>query len=208
MTELSPARRVAAQLFISLDGVIQAPGARSEDADGGFPHGGWSMTYWDEPMDRAMAESTAQGHELVLGRRTYEIFANYWPAHDDHPIGAVLNRSVKHVASRTLKTLAWANSRLLPGDAVPAVRALKAERGPPLSVIGSAHLLQSLLRADLVDELELWTFPVVLGTGKRLFGDGVPPTAWTLARSATSSTGVRMDLYSRSGKVRYGHPPE
>lgn len=186
---------------------MQAPGGRDEDREVGFPHGGWSMTYWDESMDRAIMESIAHPHELLLGRRTYEIFATYWPSHGDNPVGVAMNQAVKHVASRTLKKLDWENSRLLPGDAEPAIRALKQQPGPALHVIGSSNLLQTLLRADLVDDLELWTFPVVLGTGKRLFGEGVAATAWSLTRSTNSTTGVRMDFYSRAGEIKYGSAP-
>lgn len=207
MSESGNKRKVAAQLFITLDGVVQAPGAREEDREAGFPHGGWGMTHWDDAMGQAIMESTSQPHELLLGRKTYEIFASYWPNHNDEPIGAGINKSVKHVASRTLKSVNWENARLLPGDAEQAVRLLKKQAGPTLSVIGSANLLQTLLRADLVDELELWTYPIVLGTGKKLFGEGVAPTAWTLTRSKTSTTGVRMDYYSRAGEVQYGSPP-
>lgn len=201
-------RRIAAQLFVSMDGVMQGPGGPDEDRDGGFPHGGWSMNYGDESTGRSIVEFYSQPHELLLGRRTYEIFARYWPHHGDNPIGAIINRDVKHVASRTLRKLDWENSRLLGGEAETAVRRLKSKPGSNLHVIGSSNLLQTLLRADLVDDLFLWTSPVVLGTGKRLFGEGVPPTAWSLARSSTNPLGLRMDFYTRSGQVTYGSPPD
>lgn len=186
---------------------MQAPGGPEEDREGGFPHGGWSMEYGDETTGEAIVDFYSQPHELLLGRRTYDIFAGYWPLHRDNPIGAIINRDVKHVASRTLKKVDWENSSLLTGDVVPAVQLLKRATGPRLQVVGSSNLLQSLLRADLVDDLYLWTTPVVLGTGKRLFGEGVAAKAWTLARSKTSATGVRLDFYSRAGEIKYGRPP-
>lgn len=208
MTKRDPSRKIVAQLFVSMDGVMQAPGGPEEDRDGGFSHGGWSMEYGDETSGRSILEFYSQPHELLLGRRTYEIFANYWPHHGDNPIGAIINRDVKHVASRTLKKLEWQNSKLLTGDAERAVRRLKADPGPNLQVVGSSNLLQTLLRADLVDDLYLWTSPVVLGAGKRLFGEGVAPTAWKLERSRTTGTGVRLDYYTRAGEIKYGTPPD
>lgn len=200
-------RRIVAQTFVSLDGVMQAPGGPEEDGEGGFRHGGWSMNYWDEAMDRLMVEFMSEPHELLLGRRTYEIFAAYWPRHREAPVAASLNQSPKHVASRTLKTLEWENSHLLSGDLVAAVRELKQRPGPPLYVLGSANLLQTLWKHDLVDELDLWVFPVVLGSGKRLFDDGAIPSAWKLTRSQASSTGVMIQHYDRAGDITYGRPP-
>ncbi len=200
-------RRVVAQTFVSLDGVMQAPGGPEEDQDGWFRHGGWSMNYWDDAMGRLMEEFVSQPHEILLGRRTYEIFAAYWPLHRDGPVGASLNQSPKHVASRTLKTLEWENSRLLPGDVVAAVRDLKQRPGPPLHVLGSANLLQTLWKQDLVDELDLWVFPVVLGSGKRVFHDGAIPSAWNLTSSQATSTGVMILHYDRAGDITYGGPP-
>ncbi len=166
------------------------------------------MNYGDETSDQSVLDFYSLPHELVLGRRTYEIFADYWPRHGDNPIGAIINRDVKHVASRTLEQLRWENARLLQGDAAGAVRRLKDEAGPNLHVIGSSNLLQSLLRADLVDDLYLITSPVVLGSGKRLFGEGAVPTAWSLSWSRTTPTGVRLDYYARAGEITPGSPPE
>jgi dihydrofolate reductase len=199
-------RKLVAQAFVSMDGVMQAPGGPDEDRDSGFPHGGWSMAYWDDDMGRIMSEYTSQPCEVLLGRKTYDIFAAYWPEHRDQT-GASLNELTKHVASRTKKKLDWENSELLHGDVVAAVKALKRQPGLPLNVVGSANLLQTLLKNDLVDELETWVFPVVLGTGKRLFDDGAIPTAWKLTRNQATSTGVLIQHYERAGDIVYGQPP-
>jgi dihydrofolate reductase len=201
-------RTLAAQTFVSLDGVMQAPGGPGEDVDAGFRHGGWSMTYWDDVMEREMGRFMAQPHELLLGRKTYDIFAAYWPNHPEvEPGASVLNRATKYVASRTRKKLEWENANLLQGDVVAAVRELKRRPGPPIRVLGSSDLLQTLLRHDLVDEVDLWVFPVVLGGGKRLFDNGAIPTAWKLTRSQASGTGVLMHHYERAGDIAYGTAP-
>lgn len=200
-------RKIVAQTFVSLDGVMQAPGGPDEDRDRGFAHGGWSMTYWDEPMGQIMGEFMSQPHELLLGRRTYDIFAGYWPKHRDEPGAASLNDATKYVASRTRKTVDWEHAKLLQGDVPAAVRELKRQPGPPIHVLGSANLLQTLLKNDLVDELDLWVFPVALGAGKRLFDEGTLPTAWKLTRTRTSSTGVTIQHFERAGDIRYGRPP-
>lgn len=204
---LAAPRRIVAQIFLSMDGVMQAPGGQEEDRDDGFLHGGWSMTYWDESMGRAMGEFMAEPHDLLLGRRTYDLFAAFWPQHTEQPEAASLNRTRKYVASRTKKAFDWENSSALPVDAITAVRELKKGAGPSFHVLGSAELLQSLLKHDLIDELELWVFPVVLGGGKRLFGSGTIPTAWKLTRSQSSGTGVLMQHYERAGAIKYGRPP-
>lgn len=185
---------------------MQAPGGPEEDPEYGFRHGGWSMTYWDDIMERAMIEFMSQPSDVVLGRKTYDIFASFWPKHRDQT-GSSLNRVTKYVASRTKKELDWENSKLLHGDVVAAVKELKGQAGLPLHVVGSANLLQTLLKNDLVDELDLWVFPVVLGSGKRLFHDGAIPTAWKLVRSQASGTGVVMQHYERAGDIAYGRPP-
>jgi dihydrofolate reductase len=200
-------RRLVAQTFVSMDGVMQAPGGPEEDHEGGFRHGGWSMTYWDDRMDQIMAKGMAEPHDLLLGRKTYDIFAAYWPKHRDEPVADSLNGATKYVASRTRKALDWENSRLLEGDAQTAVAELKRRPGPPIYVLGSSNLLQTLLKHDLVDALDLWVFPVVLGSGKRLFHDGALPTAWKLTESGTSTTGVLIQHYERSGDIKYGRPP-
>jgi dihydrofolate reductase len=191
--------------FITIDGVMQAPGGPDEDRDGGFEHGGWSFHYWDDAMGERIVESTLRADALLLGRRTYEIFAGHWPKiGDDDPVAAKLNSVPKYVASRTLDEVAWNNSELLEGDAAAAVSKLKKEIDGEIQVTGSATLIQTLLQADLVDSYELWVFPLVLGTGKRLFGEGAMPGALKLVDGQTSSTGVTIQTYERSGDIEYG----
>ena len=191
--------------FVTLDGVMQAPGGPDEDRDGGFEHGGWSFHYWDDAMGERITESTLRADALLLGRRTYEIFASHWPnVGDDDPVAAKLNSVPKYVASRTLDEVTWNNSRLLEGNVVDAVSRLKKEIDGEIQVTGSATLLQTLIGADLVDGYELWVFPVVLGTGKRLFGDGAATAALELVDSQMSSTGVAIHAYKRAGDVQYG----
>lgn len=165
------------------------------------------MTYWDEMMGQIMAKEMAEPHDLLLGRKTYDIFAAYWPKHSDVPGANSLNGAAKYVASRARKALDWENSHLLEGDVQTAVAELKRRPGPSIYVLGSSDLLQTLLNHDLVDSLDLWVFPVVLGSGKRLFQDGAVPTAWKLTESQASTTGVLIQHYERSGGIKYGHPP-
>src|ERR671930_386442 len=182
-------RELIVNTFVTLDGVMQAPGGPEEDASGGFEHGGWSFGYWDEQMQTAMGESFSKPFDLVLGRKTYEIFAAHWPTSDD-PGAELLNRATKHVASTTRKELEWKNSKLIEGDVPEGVRALKDQDGPELQVHGSANLIQTLLEHGLVNEFRLWTFPLVLGTGKRLFDGGTVPAGLDVTGSQVSSTGV------------------
>ena len=191
--------------FLTLDGVMQAPGGPDEDRDSGFEHGGWSFHYWDDAMGERIVESTLRADALLLGRRTYEIFAAHWPKiGGDDPVAAKLNGVPKYVASRTLGEVTWNNTKLLEGDAAAAVSELKNELDGEIQVTGSATLIQTLLQADLVDSYELWVFPLVLGTGKRLFGEGAMPGALKLVDSQTSSTGVTIQTYERSGDIEYG----
>ncbi|MFD1512185.1 dihydrofolate reductase family protein [Halomarina rubra] len=198
--------RLVVGAFLTLDGVMQAPGGPDEDRAGGFEHGGWSVDYWDETMGERMDEQFATANALLLGRRTYDIFAGHWPSVDsrDDPVAAKLNRMPKYVASRTLDTVSWDNSRLLSGDVATAVTDLKTERGDTILVQGSHDLLQTLLAHDLVDELWLWVFPLVLGEGKRLFGAGTVPAAFDLTSAETSSTGVQLLTFERAGEIPYG----
>lgn len=201
-------RRVIASAFVSLDGIVQAPGGPEEDPTGGFALGGWMVNHADESMDISAAGFDGQGRELLLGRRTYQIFEAYWPYQPaEHPIARTLNAARKHVASRTLTSLHWHNSTLLQGDVVKAVAALKAQAGPDLQLIGSGNLIQTLQAASLIDEYNLWTFPLVLGRGKRLFGETIRPSALRLVRSRVSASGVVMSTYVPDGDIRPGSFP-
>jgi dihydrofolate reductase len=197
-------RKLVVNTFLTLDGVMQAPGGPEEDPTGGFTHGGWSVNYWDDLMFQAMEQAMGRPFDLLLGRKTYEIFAAHWPHATDEFGADVLNSATKYVASRTLAAVGWQNSILLDGDAAEAVARLKDEEGPELQVHGSGNLIQTLLEHDLVDEYRLFTFPLVLGTGKRLFADGAIPRGLKLADSKTSTTGVLIATYERGGDVEYG----
>jgi dihydrofolate reductase len=196
-----PMRTLAANAFVSLDGVMQAPGGPHEDPTGGFTQGGWAVNYFDEEMmDRI---SRAAGYELLLGRGTYEIFAAHWP-YDEGPIADHLNSTRKYVASTTLDRVEWNNSTLISGDVAEYVEALKREEGPEIQVHGSPGLIQTLLEHQLIDEFRMWIFPVVLGTGKRLFGDGTIPVALRLVDSSVSKTEVTINTYARAGEIEIG----
>ena len=198
-------RKLIASIMVSFDGVMQAPGGPEEDATGVFPFGGWSFSFWDEAMDQHMRGFDGKDRELLLGRRTYEIFEAYWPYQPaDQPIAQTFNAARKHVASRTLKTLDWNNSTLLRGDVAAAVAALKSEAGLDLQIIGSGNLIQTLRAASLIDEYNVWTFPIVLGHGKRLFEAGATAGALRLVASQTSATGVVMSTYLPGGEVPLG----
>ena len=197
-------RKLIASTFVSLDGVMQAPGGPDEDPTG-FPHGGWVFPFFDEAIDISAAGFDGRDRELVLGRKTYEIFEAYWPYQSkDDPTAKTLNAARKHVATRTLKSLEWNNSSVLGGDAVAAITALKATRGQDLQIIGSGNLIQALQAAALIDEYNVWTFPVVLGRGKRLFGNGAKPGALRLVASTLSKTGVVMSTYVPAGDIPVG----
>jgi dihydrofolate reductase len=191
--------------FLTLDGVMQAPGGPDEDTESGFEHGGWSVPFWgDDRMGEFMDESMGRADALLLGRKTYEIFAGYWPnAGDDNPMAVKLNSVEKYVASTTLDSVDWQNSTLIEGDVADAVAKLKDEK-TEIQVPGSQNLIQTLLKHDLIDEYRLWFFPVALGTGKRLFADGTMPTNLKLVASETSSTGVAMNTYEAAGRPEYG----
>jgi dihydrofolate reductase len=196
-----PVRTLAVNTFVSLDGVMQAPGGPHEDPTGGFTKGGWAVTYFDEEMmDRI---SGGDPYELLLGRGTYEIFAAHWP-YDEGPIADHLNSTPKHVASTTLDRVEWNNSTLISGDVAEYIEALKRREGPEIQVHGSPGLIQTLLEQDLIDEFRIWIFPVALGTGKRLFGEGTIPVALRLVDSAVSKTGVTINTYARAGEIEIG----
>jgi dihydrofolate reductase len=197
-------RKVIAGVFVTLDGVMQAPGGPEEDPTGGFAHGGWVFDYWDESLGERMDALFEAPFDLLLGRRTYDIFAAYWPYMEDDPIGERFNAVTKFVATSSAEPLAWQNSVALRGDVPAEVADLKGQDGPNLLIQGSSVLIQSLLADGLIDEFRLLTFPLVLGTGKRLFGDGTIPAALTLADSRTSTTGVIMSRYVPEGPVHTG----
>lgn len=191
--------------FISLDGVVQAPGAPNEDQEGGFEHGGWTVPLFDDQLGQLMTDLTGRASALLLGRKTYEGFAASWPMlGDSDPIAAKLNSIPKYVASRTLKTADWANTTILSGDVAEEVTKLKAQPGGEIHVSGSGNLVQTLLRHDLVDEFVLLVFPVVIGSGKRLFGEGALPRTLELADTTTSATGVTVSTYRRRGPLEVG----
>ena len=194
-------RKLIVQSFVTLDGVMQAPGGPGEDDDGGFAYGGWSVNYWDDQMGQVMGEATSRPFAMVLGRRTYDIMAAYWPDAPEEAGAKVFNDATKYVASRGRPTLEWSNSVLIEGDAADGLAALKREDGPELQVHGSANLIQTLLRHNLVDEYRLWVFPVVIGSGKRLFGDGAIPAGLRLVDHKTSSTGVVMGTWEPAGEL-------
>ena len=201
-------RKLIASAFVSLDGIMQAPGGPEEDPTGDFALGGWMVNFADESLDISAAGFDGKDRELVLGRRTYEIFEAYWPYQpDDHPVAKTLNAAKKHVASRTRTKLHWNNSVLLSGDVAEAINALKGKPGPDLQIIGSSNLIQSLQATSLIDEFNVWTFPVVLGKGKRLFSDLAKPSALHLIRSRGSPTGVVMSTYVPDGDIRIGTFP-
>jgi dihydrofolate reductase len=198
-------RKLIASTFTSLDGVMQAPGAPDEDPTEHFTLGGWAFAFGDEEMDFSAAGFDGKDRDLVLGRKTYEIFAGYWPYQtEDNAIAKTFNAAKKHVASRTLKSLQWNNSSLLGGDIVAAITALKGQPGHDLQIIGSGNLIQTLQAASLIDEYNVWAYPVVLGGGKRLFEKGARPGALRLVASKVSKAGVVMCSYVPAGDILLG----
>ncbi|NIF15712.1 dihydrofolate reductase family protein [Pantoea sp. Cy-639] len=201
-------RTLIVAAFITLDGVMQAPGGPQEDTSGGFSHGGWLPPYADEVFGQAMQALFSQPFELLLGRRTYDIFAGYWPRvgadSQNRPMADLFNGVAKHVATHHPASVEWHNSHVLGADVVAAVRTLKQQDGAPLLTQGSAELVRQLLAAGLVDELRLLVHPLLLGRGKRLFGDDAQPTAFELVESLASPSGVLITRYVRSGAVRTG----
>jgi dihydrofolate reductase len=197
-------RKVIVSTFLTLDGVMQAPGGPGEDDDGGFALGGWSVNYWDDMMGQVMGEAMGEPFDLLLGRRTYDIFAAFWPNAPEEAGAKPLNDATKYVASRSRPTLTWDRSVLVEGDAAEGVAALKAGDGPELQVHGSGNLIQTLFRNNLVDEFRLWVFPLVIGSGKRLFADGTIPSALRLVDSKVSTTGVVIGTYEPAGEIVTG----
>jgi dihydrofolate reductase len=199
-------RKLIVLSFIALDGVLQAPGGPEEDPTGGFKHGGWVAGYFDDFLGNVMLKQMSKPFDLLLGRKTYEIFAAHWPYVKTHgdPIAAGINKAKKYVTSKTLITLDWSNSELIKGDVAKEVKKLKEQDGPEIQVHGSGGLIQTLLQHDLVDELWLKIFPITLGAGKRLFAEGTIPVGFKLLESETSPTGVIIASYARAGEVKIG----
>ena len=197
-------RKLIVSTFLTLDGVMQAPGGPGEDDSGGFAYGGWSVHYWDELMGQVMTEAMSTPFDLVLGRRTYDIFAAYWPHAPEEAGAKPLNDATKYVVSRSRPTLEWERSVLIEGDAAEGIAALKKQDGPELQVHGSGNLIQTLLRHNLVDQYRLWVFPLVIGSGKRLFAEGTIPSGLKLVDSKVSTTGVVIGTYEPAGKVVTG----
>ena len=197
-------RKLVVSTFMTLDGVMQAPGGPGEDDSGGFAYGGWSVHYWDDQMGQVMGAAMSTPFDLLLGRRTYDIFAAYWPDAPEEAGAKPLNDATKYVASRGRPTLGWSRSVLIEGDVAEGVAALKQEDGPELQVHGSGNLVQTLLRHGLVDEFRLWVFPLVLGSGKRLFAEGTVPAGLRLVDSTVSTTGVVIGTYVPAGEVVTG----
>ena len=198
-------RPLVVTTFLTLDGVMQAPGGPGEDPSGGFSYEGWVVPLFDEALGARINEWFTGAEDFLLGRTTYEIFYASWPKMiSDDPVSQGINFKKKYVASRTLTSVEWDTAELLQGDVGDAVRTLKAQDGGELQVHGSAGLIQTLLREDLVDELRLIVFPVVLGEGKRLFGEGTVPRTWRLTTNSTTSTGALILSYERAGEVETG----
>jgi dihydrofolate reductase len=197
-------RKLIVQTFLTLDGVMQAPGGPGEDDDGGFAYGGWSVNYWDDQMGQVMGEATSRPFAMVLGRRTYDIMAAYWPTAPEETGAEVFNDATKYVATHRPLTPEWSNSVQIEGDAADGLAALKAEDGPELQVHGSANLIQTLLAHNLVDQFRLWVFPVVIGSGKRLFADGTMPSGLRLVDHKVSTTGVVMGTWEPAGEIVTG----
>jgi dihydrofolate reductase len=198
--------KIVVNAFLTLDGVMQAPGGPEEDRESGFVHGGWQAPYTEEAMGRLIVEGIADADGFLLGRKTYEIFANHWPKVTDpnNPIATALNSRPKYVLSRSLDRVTWNNSSLIKGDTVAELGKLRQQPGRSLHTWGSAEALQTLLKNDLIDEYRLFIFPLVLGSGKRLFGSGTVPAALRQVESFTSSKGATYHRFERSGKPEYG----
>ena len=200
-------RKIVVLSFISLDGVMQAPGGSEEDRSEGFEYGGWSFPYFDDASNEEMNKQLAGPYDLLLGRKTYDIFRGYWPHQDEsaNSIAGPFNKAKKYVVSNGSPELSWANSELVTGDVVTKLKEMKQQDGPMLQVHGSGNLIQTLLKHDLVDELWLKTFPITLGKGKRLFVDGAIPGTWQMEYSRITPNGVIFANYSRAGDVKTGN---
>lgn len=193
-------RELAILTFMTLDGVIQGPSSPDEDSSGGFTQGGWAAPYWQDVMAQVAAEAMAEPYDILFGRKTYDIFAGHWPEQgEDNPVSNRLNAARKYVATSTPIDIAWRNTTPIEGDVPTEIRHLKQQDGPLIQVHGSGNLIQTLLAHDLIDEFRLWTFPVIVGSGKRLFGPDTPRRDLTLVKTAPSGNGAVMAIYRRAG---------
>jgi dihydrofolate reductase len=192
-------RTLIAITQLTLDGIMQAPGGPEEDPSHGFAHGGWAMSFGDEALQKVIGEIMAGEFDMLLGRRTYDIFAAYWPHAASGPIAKAFNTATKFVVTHRRDPLGWGPSQRIGGDVVDEIRRLKASDGPELHIWGSSNVLQTLIAGDLVDEYRLWVAPVVLGEGKRLFENGVPPRRLSLVATQSTSTGVLINTYRPAG---------
>lgn len=198
-------RKIITTTFVTLDGVMQAPGGPEEDMEGGFKYGGWTVNYWDELGGSAMNELMNLPFELLLGRKTYDIFAAYWPdAKEDIEIRDKFNATRKYVVSHAPKELSWINSELITGDVAEKIRELKKQDGPDLVVFGSGNLIQTLLKENLIDRMIVWIFPVTIGEGKKLFAEGTEPRGLKLIDSKICTTGVIIATYEPAGELKTG----
>jgi dihydrofolate reductase len=195
-------RKIIVLTFITLDGVMQAPGGPDEDTSGGFKFGGWTVPYFDDFAGKIMEKQMSGDYDLLLGRKTFDIFASYWPTHTDE--WPTINTMTKHVVSNTVTKHAWENSNFIGGEVAEKIRELKTHSGPDLQVHGSGVLVQTLMKYDLIDEFWLKIFPVTLGSGKRLFAEGTIPAAFELTECQTSPFGVIFANYKRVGEVKTG----
>ena len=197
-------RKIIVCEFLTMDGVLQSPGSPEEDTRNNFKWGGWSAPFWDDAMNNRMAEITAASYDLLLGRRTYEIFAAFWPKQEGDPTSETFNKIEKYVVATTKTDLSWVNSTQISEDVVPHLKQLKSQEGPDLLVYGSGRLVQTLLEHELIDVLHTWIFPVTLGSGQKLFEEGTGAQQWKLSSSITSTTGVIVASYVPDGEVRTG----
>jgi dihydrofolate reductase len=197
-------RQIIAITQLTLDGVMQGPGGAEEDRRNGFNHGGWAMPFGDAVLNQVLGETVAGDFDMLLGRWTYQLFAGYWPKQGDHPVAKAFNKATKYVVTRTLDRLDWTPSQRIGGDVAGEIRRLKASDGPPLHIWGSGVLLQALIAADLVDEYRIWVAPVVLGEGKRLFENGVPPRRLSLVATSSTPSGILILSYRPAGPLPKG----
>jgi dihydrofolate reductase len=198
-------RKIITTTFVSLDGVMQAPGGPEEDASDGFKYGGWTANYWDEMMGSVMGGFMSTPFEMLLGRKTYDIFASYWPdAKEDSEIKDKFNATKKYVVSHNPLELSWKGSELVTGDVAKRIKELKEQNGPDLWIHGSGNLIQTLLKENLIDRMHVWIFPVTIGTGKRLFAEGTQAQGLKLVDSKTSFTGVIIATYEPAGELKTG----